>query len=45
VCVAVVVLPVLASLFRSVKVRRRGVPASSSAVAGLYWLIERTLLS
>ena len=44
--VAVVVQPVLAYLFREEKIRRRGVPVVSSAVAvaGLYWLIERTLL-
>ena len=47
VCVAAVVLPILVYLFREDKVRRRGVPVASAAVAvaGLYWLIERTLLS
>ena len=44
--VAAVVLPILAYVFRDEKVRRRTVPVASSviAAAGLYWLIERTLL-
>jgi hydrogenase/urease accessory protein HupE len=47
VCVAAVVLPVLARLFRSDTVRRRCVPAASTVIAsaGFYWLIERTLLN
>ena len=46
-CVAAVVLPVLAGVFRSESVRRRGVPAASAviAAAGLYWVVERTLLN
>lgn len=47
VCVAAGVLPLLAWLFRSESIRRRGVRAASAviAVAGLYWVIDRTLLS
>lgn len=47
VCIAAVVLPALLWLFREEKIRKRGVIGASAviALAGMYWLAERTFFS